>query len=124
MEAVGIVLFGLGIQLTFATVGIGVGYGAWLLVVRSWRLAGGSFLGAALVVWAYERQSRLDAALEAAGAPGRWDAAFLPLCLVGLLLVGFAFVAGLRAGRSWRPARRLNAPGSELRAAPGGTSCP
>jgi predicted transporter len=106
VEAVGVVLFSLGVQLTLATVLIGVGYGAWLLVVGSGRLAGASFLGAALVVWAYARQHQLDDRLEAFGLTGRWDTAFVPLCLSGLLLVAFAFVSGLRAGRSWRPARQ------------------
>jgi hypothetical protein len=106
VEAVGVALLGLGVQLTLATVLIGVGYGVWLLVVRSGRLAAASFLGAGLVVVAYARQQQLDDRLEASGLTGRWDAAFVPLCLGGLLLVGFAFVSGLRAGQS--PKRRTS----------------
>lgn len=106
MDVRAALLFGLGISVTYTAVLIGVSYGIWLLVVRSAGLAGTSLSGAGLVVWAYRRQYLLDTEIEAVDGVGRWDAAFIPLCLTGVVLVAYAFCSGLRAGRSWRPVRR------------------
>lgn len=106
VDVLGGLLFGLGIGLTYTAVLTGVLYGAWLLVVRSGGLAGLSLLGASIVVSAYVRQNRLDAEIEAAMGVGRWDTAFIPLCVTGVGLVAYTFASGLTAGRSWRPSRQ------------------
>ena len=99
---IGYILYAMALSLTAATVMLGIGGGVWLLTARRRLLAAMSFLGAALVVWAYRRQYLLDANIEASLGVGSWDTAFIPLCLGGLVLVASVMWIGL-SGRGDRP---------------------
>ena len=92
---IGYVLFLIAFSLIVCAVLLGVGYGVILLATRRLSLAGFSFIGAGLVAWACRRQYVLDAEIEALLGVGRWDSAFAPLCLCGVVLVAAALWAGL-----------------------------
>lgn len=96
---IGYVLFAIAFSLIVSAVLLGTGYGVMLLAARRLFLAGISFIGAGLVLWACRRQYMLDAEIEALLGVGRWDSAFAPLCLCGVALVAASLWAGL-SGRT------------------------